>query len=141
MKPVWLLALAMLCYALENYVLERFLHKNNALLTMVLLFVMMLPIAGFMLWHQWGQDTGETSRWQMYAAVAVAAVLLFAADWLLFESYRRKANVVEVTTIVMLMPLFAAAIKAIFEQKYPTLSHYGAWILGGLAIWLISRGK
>lgn len=141
MKPTWLLVIAMLFYATQNYMYERFLSKNNPLLTMALLYAMMLPFAGIGLWKQWGQNTAESARWQMYAAVAVAASLLFIADWLLFESYRRNASVVEMTTIVMLMPLFAAAIKAIFEQKYPTPSQYGAWILGALAVWLISRGK
>jgi drug/metabolite transporter (DMT)-like permease len=134
---------AVFLYAVQNVALELSLAEENTFKLLAIMYVIMLPMATASWWYT--SDTegfrfmlDDTSK---LGLIVIIGIVYFFADTSFVSAYTvAEGNVLTITTIVIMFPLFATLIKYGFTGALPNIYQFAGYALGALAVWLMSYG-
>ncbi|MBI2579992.1 MAG: hypothetical protein HYW27_03760 [Candidatus Aenigmarchaeota archaeon] len=140
MKPGAFVVVTMLLYAIMNVVVERKLAGNYPAANMVFFYAaVFLLSAGWLLASvKFGVNVKmpETGQWKV---IGMCGAMLFFADLCFFSAYYFGASVATVSTISILFPVFASAIKFASGGGMPTTSQITGMAFAAIAVYLTTR--
>ncbi len=111
-RPVLFTLIAVCLYAAQNVIIERRLSTVSPLVMMVYYYGTLLPIVVAVLCLNRPLGLVVTTRtWSMVPFIAVAALLVFAADYCFFSAYHSGGSLQVISTIVALLPVVGSAMK------------------------------
>lgn len=135
---------AVFLYAVQNVALELKLAEENTFKLLSLMYTVMLPIS-LMAWWYTAEDADGLeflSDTEQIGFILLIGVVYFFADTSFVSAYTvAGGNVLTITTIVIMFPLFAALIKYFFTASLPNIYQLGGYALGAIAVWLMSYGE
>lgn len=141
---LWLAMVAVFLYAIQNVALELSLAKENTFKLLVIMYTIMWPMALAAWWYTSDTEglrflTDDTSK---LGLIAVIGIVYFFADTSFVSAYTvAEGNVLTITTIVIMFPLFATLIKYVLSGSIPNIYQLGGYLLGAVAAWLMSYGE
>lgn len=133
--------LAMLCYSLEICVTDLKLTRINARVLTLLYSggVFLFSVAGLALFKPTAGEEG--SAWPR-GAEWVFVLLMAGASWVAaqchFSALYYQSGAVMLTMFYVLLPVMASVYAAIFKGEWPTSRLVVAWVLAGVALYLVS---
>lgn len=140
MIPVWFALSSLFLAAMGNVIIERKLAPISPLVLMlfshfgitILVFcvIMFRYVSGAHFTEPQGNE-----HWFLGAWIVVS----FFSGFFFFNAYHRGASLIMMTTMVMLLPVFAALIKIAVGDGIPSLRQIVAWIFAAIAVLLVSR--
>lgn len=121
-------------YATEFVIADKWLGKTSPILITMLfgLGICTFSLPGVFRGFQDG--TIQAPGGKEILIVFAAAFLSFLADWFHFAALHQRVGAVIVATSYLLIPIMCSAMKC----EAPSLRMIGAWILGGMALYLMS---
>jgi len=142
MKPVLFACLAVLLYSSQNVILEQKLAKYHTVTILVYFYIVMLPVT-------LGWIAGLKITKQPFVAPSGIAILIalgvglvyFFADFFFVGAYTSGGSVFSVTTIVIMLPVFASVIKYFWVGGLPNLYQIAGYILAFFAVFLVTKGS
>ncbi len=126
--------LAALLYATEIVITDKHLSRVSPVLLTGLfgLGIMLAAVPGIVSAYQNGSlQSPSGHQWTLIAAVAI---LSFFADWSHFSALERRAGSAVLATFYMLLPVICSLLKF----QLPSSNMILAWLLGGVALFLVS---
>lgn len=141
---LWLAMVAVFLYAIQNVALELSLAKENTFKLLVIMYTIMWPMALAAWWYTSDTEglrflTDDTSK---LGLIAVIGIVYFFADTSFVSAYTvAEGNVLTITTIVIMFPLFATLIKYVLSGSIPNIYQLGGYLLGAVAAWLMPYGE
>ncbi len=142
MKPVIYAVVALFLYATQNVVLEQKFSGYSTVTILLCLYAVMLPTAliqlGFM--HASGQTITAPNGVMIIVALGVGLVYYFA-DYFFVGAYTHGGSVTTITTIVIMLPVFASIVKFFWVGGLPNGYQIGGYMLAVGSIFLIIKGS
>ena len=141
-KPILLATIAMLCYAVQNVVIEQRLSRLSVTAILVVCYAIMLPLA--LVRFGMVRMAGETAALPTGALLAftlVAGVTYFFADYSYLAAYTSGGSLMSVTTVAILLPVFASLVKFAWTRDLPNGWQLAGYALAIAAIALVVKGN
>ena len=142
MKQVIYAAIAVVLYALGNVMIEQKLKPFTQFGIMAFCYVPMVFMTagalGFMKLR--GQPIAFPSGSAIYVAGAIA-IVFFLADTFFFSAYTHNADALTVSSIVLLFPAAASAMKYFWTGETPNRFHIAAYVVAIVAVALAEKGN
>lgn len=142
MKSIGYALFAMLLYAGQNVVLKEKLSKFNQAHVLSCIYAGMLPLALLAYW--WTKQHGEKSKplppTLLTTALLVGAVY-FIADCCYVTAYSTGANVMTVTTLVVLIPVVASFCQYFVKRELPNGWQIAGYCVAFVAILLVTKSN
>lgn len=131
MKPTHLAFLAVCCFALENALISKYLHKISACILLAIMHAIVACI--FVLIVAVNKPGGEgwitpTGFWIWVLIVGCSAVFGLGDFWYL-TALQSKESVGTVTLMIAALPVIATLISSVLNKTLPTLDEVFAWVL------------
>lgn len=142
MKSILFALLALFLFAVQNVILEQKLAKYTAETLLVYFYLIMLPLAFLLL--AYARITNQTIEPPFGNAVLIVlgtGLILFLANFFYINAYTSGGNLLTITTIVILFPVFASVIKFAWVGGLPNLYQIGGYILAVAAVFLTIKGN
>ncbi|MDO8598823.1 MAG: hypothetical protein Q7S02_01830 [bacterium] len=137
MKPVLLATTAMVLYAIQNVVIEQKLSRLPVATLLVLFYAIMLPLAltryGI---HRAAGDATMLPTGPVLALTLVVGVVLFLADYCYLAAYTSGGTLMSVTTIAIMLPIFASIVKFAWARELPN-----GFQIAGYALAIVGKGN
>lgn len=135
-------ALAVLCYAVANVLIEQRLAHVNHVTLIICYTAIMVPIAFAVRASSLAgaNDIAFPGGWQLALALAIG-LLFFAGDYFLFGAYTHNGDIFTIVTVTMLFPVFASAVRLLFTFELPNLYHIIGYLLAIAAILVLQKGN
>lgn len=140
MIAVWFALSSLFLAAIGNVIIERKLAHISPLVFMLLTdfgltilvfcIIMFCRVSGA---HFIGPQGNE------YWFLAAWIVVSFFSGFFFLSAYHKGASLMMMTTMVMLLPVFAALIKIGIGGSTPSLREIVAWVFATIAVLLASR--
>lgn len=126
--------LAALLYAGEVTTVDRWLtHISPVVMTMIFgISIGIFSVPGVLQGMQ--SKTITLPDWKEVIIIVAIAFISFLADWTHFAALSQKAGGTTVATFYVFIPIFCSIMK----WEAPSWRMLGAWVLGGIALYLIS---
>lgn len=143
MRPILFAFVAMVLYAVANVVLEQKLARYNTLPLLACWYMVpapiLLSIVGY--WKVTERPTGLPNGWMLVLAISMG-VLYLAADSFFVGAYTQGGNLLSVTSMTVLFPAMAIAIKQVcVGGTLPNRYQVAGYILAALAVVLTTKGS
>jgi drug/metabolite transporter (DMT)-like permease len=141
MKPVVFSLAATACYALCAVMIElKFSKINN--LTLMIVYASVISVAALATRQlvktddpSFGFPTGTT------LALAIVLGLIFTvADYCYIGAYNSGGKLATITSITLLVPVFASLIKFGLTQQVPNLWQVSGYVLAACGVALVAKG-
>jgi len=142
LKQVIYAAAAVVLYALGNVMIEQKLKPFTQFGIMIFCYIpmvfMTIGALGFMKLrgHAIAFPTGDA----IYVAGAIA-IVFFLADAFFFSAYTNNADALTVSSIVLLFPAAASAMKYFWTGEPPNRFHLAAYVVAIAAVALAEKGN
>ncbi len=126
--------LACFFYAAEVVIADKWLGKTSPILITMLfgLGICIFSLPGVV--RNFQNGTTQVPGGKEILIITAAAFLSFLADWFHFAALHQRVGAVIVATSYLLIPIMCSAMKC----EIPSVRMIGAWILGGMALYLMS---
>jgi drug/metabolite transporter (DMT)-like permease len=142
LKQVIYAAAAVVLYALGNVMMEQKLKSFTQFGIMIFCYIpmvfMTIGALGFMKYR--GQPIAFPSGDAIYVAGAIA-IVFFLADTFFFSAYTNNADALTVSSIVLLFPAAASAMKYFWTGEPPNRFHVAAYAVAIAAVALAEKGN
>jgi hypothetical protein len=141
-RPVLYAFTAEWLYALQNVLLDVKLSKYSSMGLLVYWYFTLAPLAlaGLGYLYLSRQMVVLPSRSDAPLVIAVGA-LFFVADLLYVSAYTSGGDLLAITTLVVLFPVFAQLIKFAWVGGEMNYHHLVGYVLAALAVILIGKGS
>lgn len=142
MKPVVYVGLAVLLYAATNLVLEQKLSKFHS--SIILLYAYPVMLIMTVMWCgrlKMCDPQTKLPTSTLIPVLAGTAIAWFFADFFFIGAYHKGANMITVTTIFSLLPVFGAFLKYVWTRETPTIYHVIGWLMASAAVILVTKGE
>jgi drug/metabolite transporter (DMT)-like permease len=142
MRQIIYACLAVLFYALGNVITEQKLKPYTQFATMIYCYLPMLVMtaAALAIMKSRGQTISFPKGDALYVA-ALIAIVFFAADGFFFSAYTNNADAFMVSSIAVMFPAAASAIKLLWTGRAPNRYHIAAYLVAAVAVYLSERGN
>jgi|GEM_PF-1769521 len=142
MKQVIYAAMAVILYALGNVITEQKLKPFTQFGIMAFCYIPMvfMTIGALGIMKVRGQPIAFPSGDGLYVAGAIA-IVFFLADTFFFSAYTNNADAFTVSSIAMMFPAAASAIKYFWTGQMPNRYHLGAYAVAIVAVALAEKGN
>ncbi len=132
--PLVFCMLAALFYAGEVAAVDRWLtHVSPVAMTMIFgIAIAIFALPGVL--HGMQSKTITLPGWKEVIMICAVAFISFLADWTHFAALSHKAGGTTVATFYVFIPIFCSIMK----WEMPSLRIFASWVLGGIALYLIS---
>ncbi len=141
-KPVIFSILAMACYSIANVLLEQKFTKYNNLTVICVytLVVLSLAVVGRALTKT--SDPSFDFPVGMNLALLIAlGFIIAAADYLYIGAYTNGGDLLTVTSIIALFPVFSSLIKFVLTRGIPNVWQVSGYLLAFGAVILVAKGS
>jgi len=142
MKPAIYAVVALFLYATQNVVLEQKFNGYSTVTILLCMYAVMLPAAliqfGYM--HVSGQAIVAPNGMMILVALGVGLVYYFA-DYFFIGAYTQGGSVTTITTIVIMLPVFASIVKFFWVGGLPNGYQIGGYALAVGSVFLIIKGS
>jgi drug/metabolite transporter (DMT)-like permease len=141
MKPIIFAVLSTLFYAIANVIMENKFSKYNNLTIMICYCAVILAAAAIIRQVIKTPDPSFSfpTGWLLLLVIVMGA-LFFLADFFYIGAYTNGGSLASITTIVIMMPVFASVIKFCLDSKMPNIWQVAGYAMAVLAIFCISKG-
>lgn len=131
---------AMLFYAAGSIIIDQKLRQVSPFATMLFyaLGVSTVAALGLLAQRQSGMALTMPQGNQYWLLVALAAAIV-VADFCYFSAYTSGGSLIMVTTLVVLLPVFASLIKFALGGGLPSLAQLIGWLFAAVAVFLVSK--
>lgn len=142
MKPIAFALIAAVLYASQNLVMEARLKQYSVPVILIGYYVTMLVLAVATVCHLRvaGKPIAFPPSSQLWVLGAVV-VTCFVADMLYVGAYAAGGNVVVITMMLILMPVFSALVKFLVHGEAPTGYHVAGFTCAALAVTCVALGN
>ncbi len=142
MKPVIFSVLAMLCYAISNVMLElKFSKYNN--LTLIVCYGSVIFLSALCM-RQITITDDKSFNFPVgldLLLVIVMGLVFSAADYFFVGAYTNGGNLLTITSITVMFPVFASLIKFFITRSLPNVWQTGGYALAVIAIIFVTIGS
>lgn len=141
-KPVVFALLGMALYALANLILEQKFSKFNnlTLMCVYILPILLVAIIGRQLTRT--SDPSFDFPVGLDLAILVMMGLIFAAaDYFYIGAYTSGGDLLTISCIVVMFPVFASLLKFAWTLALPNMWQMGGYVLAAGAVLLIAKGS
>jgi drug/metabolite transporter (DMT)-like permease len=141
-KQVIYAAVAVVLYALGNVITEQKLRPFTQFGIMAFCYIPMvfMTIGALGVMKLRGQPIAFPSGEAIYVAGAIA-IVFFLADTFFFSAYTNNADAFTVSSIVLMFPAAASAIKYFWTGQLPNRYHLAAYAVAVAAVALAEKGN
>jgi drug/metabolite transporter (DMT)-like permease len=143
MKPVIYVLLAAIIYAFQNVLFEQKLAKYNTIVLLVYFYVTLLPLALISLSYLKisGQTIVAPSGITILGVILIGS-LYFFADYFYIGAYTNGGTVLTVTSIMIMFPVFASAIKYFMTGgSFPNIYLIIGYLLAAVSVLFVAKGS
>lgn len=143
MKVILLALSATFCYAIYNLVLEKRLAKISPMANVLFLILSMLIAITIALpfRSKLGIAMTDLPKGSDWLVILLTGFLILLGDLLFYAAYNFEGSLTTITPIVIMMPVFACAMKMVWDGTKPTAHHIVGWIMAAGAVLIISQAK
>jgi drug/metabolite transporter (DMT)-like permease len=141
MKPVIFAIVAMMCYAVSNVLLETKFSKFNNL-TLMVCYGAVIWVTAFVV-RQVTKTTDSSfdfPKGNMFWLVMLLGIIFALADYFYVGAYTNGGDLLTVTCITVMFPVFASLIKFGITRSVPNSWQITGYLLAVVAILAISKG-
>lgn len=140
MKASWFAIAALFMYSLQNVIIERKLANLTPISILVFFYtgIITLTVAALV----FRQPLGLQFAWpaqNLWWTIAICAVLLLLADYFYFSAYHAGGSIMTITTLVVLVPVFASFIKFVSGGGAPSGRQLVGWTLAAASVLLVTK--
>jgi drug/metabolite transporter (DMT)-like permease len=142
MKQVIYACIAVIFYALGNVITEQKLKPYTQFATMIYCYTPMIVMTLCALAYL--KSRGQTISFPKGDALYVAgliAIVFFIADGFFFSAYTNNADAFTVSSIAVMFPAAASAMKFLWTGQLPNRYHIAAYVVAVIAVVLSERGN
>lgn len=132
-KIVILCVLAAFLYSGEIVVTDNFLSKSSPIMTTFIFGVFLTLFSAPPALITWHFELVKAPSYYEICFIALAAFIGFLADWTHFAALHYGSGSVSLATFYMLIPVICSGM----QMKWPSLNILIAWVLGGIALFLV----
>lgn len=142
MKQVIYACIAVIFYALGNVITEQKLKPYTQFATMIYCYTPMIvmTICALAVMKSRGQSLSFPQGNAVYFA-GLIALAFFIADTAFFSAYTNNADAFTVSSIVLMFPAAASAVKFLWTGQLPNRYHIAAYVVAVIAVVLSERGN
>ena len=143
-NPLVWISVALFLFAVENVILEQKLSKFHqlALMSIYTGVVFVLSVVTLLIHNRFTEEPLEMpGSGAALAFTILMGVLFFWADYFYVGAYHLKGDVFSLTTMAILMPVFAVIIKFAFTGSVPNGMQMIGFVFGGCTIYFIAKGS
>lgn len=130
--------MAVVAYALENVLIERYLKDVPPLITMAALYLIALCVAVLRIRSSMSIASCTMPTKTQCAMLVLIAVLMLLADFWYVKALgmgKLSTN----TMLLCLIPVAAAIMYYVPTASLPSRNQILAWILAGAAVWVVTH--
>lgn len=141
-KPVIYALLAMMLYATQNVVLEQKLSKYHTIALLVYFYGVLLPVSAIVLMTLkiTGQNPAMPSGNGIIIAI-LAGLIYFFADYFFIGAYTNGGDLLTITSIVVMFPVFASIVKYFWVGGLPNTYQVAGYFLAVLSVVFVNKGS
>src|SRR5947207_10215901 len=142
MKQVIYACIAVIFYALGNVITEQKLKPYTQFATMIYCYTPMIVMTLCALAYM--KSRGQAITFPQGNALYVAgliAVVFFIADGFFFSAYTNNADAFTVSSIAVMFPAAASAMKFAWTRQVPNRYQIAAYVVALIAVVLSERGN
>ena len=142
MKPIYHALISVVLYALHNVILEQKLSKYSTIILLIGFYSVMLPVAISHLYvlKSAGQSFLIPNN-KTILLIASLALVYFVADYFFMSAYTNGGDILTITTIVIMFPIFASIIKFFWVGGVPNLYQVSGYVLAVISVILVTKGS
>lgn len=148
-KAVVFAVLAPILYAVANVLLEhKFAKYNN--LTLIIVYGTVCAVSAVVIraMVKDGSPSFNFPTGSEFVLLLALGLIIFFADYFFVGAYTNGGDLLTITVLMMLFPVFASLFKfagsfVIREMVYapPNAMQIGGYILAAFAVWLVVKGS
>lgn len=141
MKSVLFAVIAIFLYALSNVVVEQKISRVPPIINMVIFSgaVFFLSLLTCLFRSTLGVQAVLPDSSQL-TAVIFCGLIFFFADFCFFSAYNHGGSLVIITTLTVLLPVFASFIKFVSTgDGLPSPAQILGWLFAVLAVFLVAK--
>jgi hypothetical protein len=140
-KPMIFVCIAVVCYAIQNNVMEQKLATYNPAMIITVAYLAMLPLALARLGQL--KLAGETlvlPQGAVLGFMLLAGVLWFFGDYLYASAFTSGGDLITITTIIVTYPVVAALVKFIWVRGLPNRYQVISYLFAAVAVYFAAKG-
>lgn len=142
MKSIIYALVGIVLYAVQNTIIDVKLRQFSTVGLLVGFYLILLPLGlGLFLYQKLSGTALVIPSGNDFKIVAAVAVMFFVADFFYVGAYTSGGNVVVVTILFVLMPVFGALMKFLWVREAPTPFHFAGFFFALLAVIFIAIGN
>jgi len=132
----------MIFYAGANVLMEMKFSKYNNLTIMVCYAAVIFIVAATVRRMVYVEGAGFEFPTGTALALVIVLGLLFAfADYFYIGAYTNGGNLITVTTITVMFPVFASLLKFALTRSLPNIWQVAGYITAAVAVVLVTKGN
>jgi len=143
MNPIFLVCAGMMLFAIQNTIVEHNLSKYSVFTLSICIYSVILPltlIIQFMALKITGEQLAMPSGNALWIAFLAGAFLL-SADLCYLGAYTNGGNIITITTIAIMLPVFASVIKAVVFHELPNMHQVIGYGFAVVAVFFTTKGN
>lgn len=142
MKTVIFVVIAAVVYAIQNVILEQKMSKYSQPAILVYFYLLMLPVVCIWLLQMklTHQPIVAPTGTMIWLALGLGAMYLIA-DACYLTAFTLGGNVITITTILVMMPVVASAIKFVWTGSLPNSYQVVGYLAAVAAVLLMAKGS
>lgn len=142
MKPVVFALLSMVGYAVSNVLLEA-KFSNYKSLTLVAVYTATISLSTFLV--RWFVGVGDPAyqfpTGSAFGLLIVLGLVLAVSDYFMVGAYTNGGNLLTITSITVMFPVFASVLKFGLTRSMPNIWQASGYVLAALAVILVTKGS
>lgn len=141
MKPILLALAGMAIYSLTGVIIEQRLEKFSTV-ALVLLFVAPMVVVS-LFWILGQRSLGQTVVWpkgSLLWLTILIGIVYFFADYFYLGAFTSGGNVLVISTIAIMAPVFTAIVRNLWVGSWPNAYQVAGYALAACAVLLLAKG-
>jgi drug/metabolite transporter (DMT)-like permease len=141
MKSILFVVVAMMLYALSNVLLEQKFSKYNTFTLMVCYVSVILVVA--VIGRQTtlsGDESFNFPQGAEFALVILLGLIMATADYLYVAAYASGGDLMTISSIVVMFPVFASIVKFAMTRELPNAYQIVGYTFAVVAVLCVSKG-